>query len=225
MKKGIFIVIAFIVFVALTAQGQELRRVYFDADQAADVSDSSRLAREGESVADRLHGSVSLGTGVFSGWGSTLGYTFLNPELSYKLSDRVVLSGGFGHSKGFSYGDVHLRGLDRSFAPRRQRSMNYMHFDGIVRVNERLTVAASVFMMQGNMSPWLADGRDGYAVGASAAMQYRFGKDNYLSLYMEYIRSENMPLPLYCYDYGMMGWGGLSEYRMFGHSQFRLLGD
>lgn len=217
---SLFVLLVLGGFAAARAQG--VHRVYFKPDEVADVSDSVH----GDSVIapiERLHGSIGLGTGVISGWGHTLGYTYFNPELTYRVSDRLKLGFGMGIAKGFDYGEMHIRNDERSLAPRKHKRANYMHLDGVFAVNDRLTVAAAVFMMHGNMHPWMCDVPAGYAVGASAAMRYRFGNDNYMSLYMEYIHSENMPLMPYYYGYG--AWGGFYDYGVMGHTHLRFFGD
>lgn len=196
---------------------QHLRRVTFAPGEAADVSDSLRHEAE---AADsmyyedepRLHGTVGIGAGFGNGWGIDGGFTTIGADLSYRVNDKLTLGGGFGVMRGFGDRAVRLHGgPERSLVPRSARATAAMHAEGTYRVNDRLTVAASVMYMQGNMMPFLSpDGRDGYAFGASAAMRYRFGNDNYLSLYVQYLRSERMPL--YPYPYS---WGGYGSHLMW----------
>ena len=206
-----------------TVCAQHLRRVSFAPGVAADVSDSLRHDepetdstvtnddQEANSIATndepRLHGTVGLGAGFFTGWGMDGGFTTTGADLSYRVNDRLTLGGGLGIVRGFGEQDIHLHGgHERSFAPRSARANAAIHAEGLYKVNDRLTVAAAVMYMQGNMMPFISpDGRNGYALGASAQVRYRFGSDNYLSLYLQYMRSERMPLYLYPYSWGGYG--------------------
>lgn len=202
------------------AQERSLHRIYFVSDEVADVSYSDSLWLD---PPQRLHGRIGLGGGVVSGFGHTAGYTFVMPELSYRISDRLALGGGIGMMQGTADIAPRLQGMgERSLAPRRRKMLNSMHLDATFQPNERLTVAASVFMMQGNLLPLLRpDTPDGYALGASAALHYRFDDNRYLSLYIEYIRGENMPLWPYGAPWGMECW---PYYSMAGPTGCRHIG-
>lgn len=147
----------------------------------------SRAHRDADT--NRFHCNLSLGTGVTSGWGSTHAYTLVAPSFEYRLSPKVTAFGGF-----VLCDDVNLS------TPRPSRTQSYamkpnsnraasMAAGALFQPNDRLTLAACVYYLGGQVDPLWSGGYPMRldAFGVSGAMNYRFKNNSSISLFFDYV--------------------------------------
>lgn len=140
---------------------------------------------------NRFQYHLSLGTGAYSGWGSTHAYTTIAPSFQYRLTPKVTAFGGFAVSNDINASTIRFSPSTPSYAPRKNSTRaGGATLGAIYRPNEKLTLAACAYYIGGQIDPlwnntsWPVN-LDAY--GFSAAMNYRFKNNSSLSFFFDYV--------------------------------------
>ncbi len=151
---------------------------------------------------------VDLFTGVFSGFGTTRGYTGVAPRMVHRVDDRLTLKAGFAVvSEMFP---LMSAPAERNLAPRRQPSRAAAGaVQAEYQVKDNLWLSATAFYVGGQVSPlWRPTGHplDISAYGGSIAARFRTPRDNYIGIDFNFVHDNTGALgPLlwnpYCYGY------------------------
>lgn len=161
----------------------------------------------------RVEYRLGLETGVMSGWGTGIGYTGVRPELKYNINERFsIAAGGTVMSSWRLGGDYRLKGREaKSLVPRREGAVGYeVYVSGEWRVNERLTLGATVIRMGGSVESLWAGGEVPLDVtGVAADVRYRTKNGNLWGFHFSYLRDRTGALePYLMWPYGDGMWGG-----------------
>ena len=199
--------------------------------QAQDISLYQRERGEGYTLCEidsfpKWEPHVMMGTGfVGTNYGDNRIYNTFAPSLVYRPNSRLTLTGGFALMTDLGLNSNYRPASVRSKAPRRSNGGTGLVSAGLeaqYQLGENLWIAASLYHMSGQYAPMYgcANGNvlDMSVTAFSTSMAYRFSNDNYLHLYVSFIRDNAGTMPYLLYDSFCNGWGGLSAYgRPFGH--------
>ena len=173
------------------------------------LTDTNRLLKDDR----RWQFHLALGSAlVGSNTGSASVFT-VAPTVIYRPSERLTFKASVASIQSFSLapdGYAVMGHNVRSLAPYRYpASAGAVNVSMAYKVNERLTVAASLFHAEGQiassalMNPWFASGMpmDMNLTAFSAALRYRLREDTFIDMHMTVINDPTGVLgPLY--------WGG-----------------
>jgi len=222
--KRIVILLALVVGMTLTAEGQNDTIVTYGAD--LEVAPSLLGAEKSETGVEvdtlkRFDVGMWVGGGVSASNAASAFFTGVSPRVVFRPSERLTIkaSGTLLDSYSLTGGDYGVRGREvRSLAPYR----NVDHVAGMLdlsvtyKVNERLWVAASLLRWSGRLAggmswnPWFNNlmAMELDATAFSAAVRYKTKNGNYLDFHMTVVDDRAgtlMPLMLgYPYGYGSM---------------------
>lgn len=172
---------------------------------------------------------ISIGTGFIGATFGSRAYTTVAPSVRYHLNDRLSFSAGFRVTSDFGFNHVHYMGSsNRNLAPYKQggTGMVSAHASAEYQVNDRLTLAASVYHLGGSYSPLycpMPGSMDLSLTAFTAAAGYRFSNDSFLNIYFTYINDRTGAAPYLFHDafmssgYGMWGMSPITNgYHLLG---------
>ena len=174
---------------------------------------------------------LSVGTGFISSYhGDSRMYSTVAPSLVYRPNDKLTVTGGFRITTDLSFNPSYHVGAPRSLAPRRHNGSTGLvsaELGAQYRLGENVWLAAALYHLGGQYVPMygFASGQtlemSATAIAASAA--FRFNNDNYLHLYVAFIRDNAGTLPHLMYDTFCSGWGGYGGYGWSYYDYYRMM--
>ncbi|MBQ0016726.1 MAG: hypothetical protein KBT04_07065, partial [Bacteroidales bacterium] len=113
----------------------------------------------------------------------------------------LVLGGSVSVIKGWGSTPYQLRGREpHNRTPYRHQQLTSFSFEGTYQFNKNLTIAASLFYVDGYWNSMLCSSLNPTRVsmlGFEGLLSYQFGNNTRLEIYFSYLRGEGMPLGLY----------------------------
>lgn len=142
----------------------------------------------------KLQPHYTVGTGITAINGEVRPYTNVGAQLDYEFNDKWAVTGGFMIYNEWNQNHYLLHGrTPYSLAPRKHNSSLIVLNAGVqYNVNDRLSLAFSVYHIGGQMVPWWLPSTyaplDVSITGFDAELHYRLGKDSYLNFYLSFYR-------------------------------------
>ena len=209
-KKILVTLIGLLVFVpSILAQEQSL---YWDGCGRYRIQDSLPMPK--------WEPHLSVGTGfVATSYGDNRMYSTVAPSLAYHPNNKLTVTGGFRITSDLGLNPNYNLGSTRSLAPRRRNGGTGLvsaELAAQYKVGENVWLAAALYHMSGQYAPMygFANGStlDVSATAIAASAAFRFNNDNYLHLYVSFIRDHAGTMPYLLYDTFCSGWGRYGDY-------------
>lgn len=175
-------------------------------------------SQEADSL-QRFDYHMSFTTGVSSIMGNVHNFAVVDPSFNFNINPKLTLQAGFTVVSDIRMNNYQLQGQEpSSLAPRRSTSMIGSEVSAIYKVNDRLTVAGSVYYLGGELQPWFCpEGRplDVNAYGFSASMSYKTRNNNRIDLYFDILHDDSGSISPMWYG-NPYGWGHYGRHHGWG---------
>ena len=207
-----------LVALPVAAVSQEDTIVSHSGDLSLSVPSSGNGERE--TTLKRWECSIAMDAAYVGGTNTSASVFGITPTVSFRPNDRLKIKASFSGIDSYSLlpNGYNVSGSEvRNLVPVRNKSNTAVGVNvaASYKINERLTVAASLMHLSGNLAsasivnPWnMSRGPvDVNATAFSAAMRYRIGDDSFLDLHMTIIDDRTGILGPF-YPYGLNNcWG------------------
>ena len=163
-------------------------------------------AQEGDTTRWDFH--MSTGATVATGFGHTQSLGWVAPIVSYRISDRLKVSGGLAVAGSLlPAGGYTLHGRERSLAPRREGTKaGAMWASATYHPNDRLWLWGSVMHVIGYAQPlWLDGSLPIEATAISGGVEYALGNGSMIGMHFHFVHDHYGSLLHAPYGHGWYG--------------------
>ena len=164
-------------------------------------------AQEGDTSRWDVH--MSTGATVATGFGHTQSLGWVAPSISYRVSDRLKVSGGLAVAGSLMpAGGYTLHGRERSLAPRREGTKaGAMWASATYHPNDRLWLWGAVMHVTGYAQPlWLDGAMPIEATAISGGLEYKLSDNSLIGMEFHFVHDRYGTLPPPHYGYGWHGY-------------------
>lgn len=164
-------------------------------------------AQEGDTSRWDVH--MSTGATVATGFGRTQSLGWVAPSISYRVSDRLKVSGGLAVAGSLMpAGGYTLHGRERSLAPRREGTKaGAMWASATYHPNDRLWLWGAVMHVTGYAQPlWLDGAMPIEATAISGGLEYKLSDNSLIGMEFHFVHDRYGTLPPPHYGYGWHGY-------------------